>query len=271
MSIKKRKILFLVSWLCVIIYLIGGLSYASYRSNELICNTLDVCVADSVNYRFVTSGMIKRLLAQTGKMPVGIPINSVNVKMLEDSIAQMVAVSDAQVYMRHNGVLRIDVRQRTPLVRVFNSNNQSYYVDNEGRIMPTLSSFSARVLVVTGNIREPFVPRANVDVMHWNDSLQNECKPLICSVLQLAIFIANDKFWNAQIEQIYVDAPGNILLIPTVGPHTIELGPVDGYKNKLSKLKSFYTNALPYEGWNRYRTINLKFSNQIICTKNKES
>lgn len=267
MSGRTRKILSFASWLGMIFYLICGLTFATNRADEVICNGVEVNVKDSVNYRFVTSAMIRRMMTEAGKMPIGIPINSVNTKILEDNVASMVAVRDVQVYKQMNGIIRIDVRQRTPIVRVFNANNQSYYIDNEGRVMPTSSNFSARVLVVTGNIREPFIPKVNVDVMQWADSLYHAESPLICQILQLSRFIASNEFWNAQIEQVYVESPDNIMLIPTVGPHTIMLGGVSGYASKLKKLKKFYTRALPYEGWNRYKTINLKYSNQIICTK----
>jgi len=83
----------------------------------------------------------------------------------------------------------------------------------------------------------------------------------------LAQFIYNDELWRAQIAQVYVDNPNNIELIPRVGPHTIILGSADNFEHKLAKLRIFYQTALPEEGWNKYKQINLKYSNQIVCTK----
>ena len=267
MNKQSRKILFIVSWVLLMVYLVGGLNFSTNRADEVICNSVRVVVRDSANYRFVTSAMIKKLMTEAGKMPIGVPITGINTKELEDNISQMVAVRNVQAYKLQNGVLQIDVKQRKPIVRIFNANNQSYYIDVEGRVMPTLSNFSAHVLVVSGNIREPFTPKVNVDVTRWNDSLYNGTEPLVCKILGLARYIERHKFWSSQIEQIYVDGPNDVCLIPTVGPHTIVLGEIDGYEKKLKKLMAFYTEALPYEGWNRYKSINLKYSNQIICTK----
>lgn len=267
MNNRSRKILIVVSWVLLTVYVVYGLIFSSKRADAVICNKVEVIVDDSLNYKFVTSAIIKKKMTEASKMPLGIPINSINTKELEDDIAKMVAVSDVQVYKSLNGVLRVQVKQRKPIVRIFNANNQSYYIDRDGRIMPTLTNFSAHVLVVSGNIREPFVPKVNVNVMQWADSLYHGEAPTICKALELARFITNSDFWKSQIEQVYIDSPKDVCLIPTVGPHTIELGGFDGYEIKLAKLMAFYTQALPYEGWNKYKTINLKYSNQIICTK----
>ncbi|HPD95525.1 MAG TPA: cell division protein FtsQ, partial [Tenuifilaceae bacterium] len=67
--------------------------------------------------------------------------------------------------------------------------------------------------------------------------------------------------------QLYVNNSNNIELVPTVGPHIVLLGNLVNFKNKLAKLELLYKKALPVEGWNKYSVINLKYSNQIVCTK----
>jgi cell division protein FtsQ len=38
-------------------------------------------------------------------------------------------------------------------------------------------------------------------------------------------------------------------------------------EEKLEQLKTFYKEAMPYEGWKKYRTISVKFKGQIVCKK----
>ncbi len=38
-------------------------------------------------------------------------------------------------------------------------------------------------------------------------------------------------------------------------------------REKFRKLKIFYTEAIPYEGWNKYEEISLKYDKQIVCKK----
>jgi len=56
-------------------------------------------------------------------------------------------------------------------------------------------------------------------------------------------------------------------LIPRVGAHLILFGSIDNYERKFRNLKIFYEQGLNNIGWNKYEKINLKFDNQIVCTK----
>ena len=89
-------------------------------------------------------------------------------------------------------------------------------------------------------------------------------------VLELGNYMSNDSFWNAQIEQIYVDTAGDIILIPRVGDHTIIFGDLNDIDTKFNKLYTFYRNVAPAEGWEKYSSVNLKYKDQIICKLNKK-
>ena len=112
--------------------------------------------------------------------------------------------------------------------------------------MPLSRRFTAYLPIATGAIKEDF---AKTDLYKF------------------ALFLHNDKFWNAQIEQIVVLPNQDIKLIPRVGDHQIILGNLYGYKERLDKLLAFYENGLNETGWNKYSVINLKFDKQVVCTK----
>ena len=56
-------------------------------------------------------------------------------------------------------------------------------------------------------------------------------------------------------------------LVPEFGSHIIVLGDLSDLDKKLRKLNAFYQQALLEEGLNKYKTINLKFDNQVVCVK----
>ena len=58
-----------------------------------------------------------------------------------------------------------------------------------------------------------------------------------------------------------------MILIPRVGEQKIHIGNLDNTKEKLDNLYQFYNVALPIKGWQTYSDINLKYKNQIVCTK----
>ena len=103
------------------------------------------------------------------------------------------------------------------------------------------------------------------------------------SLALLAQTISDNSFWNAQIEQINVLANGGVELVPRVGEHIVYIGQLPNAKDKeehkalieeyvktrLDRLELFYKYGLPKAGWNKYGYINLEFSNQVICKKDK--
>ena len=132
-----------------------------------------------------------------------------------------------------------------PILRV-NSTSGNYYIDNIGSVMPLSRHYVAHVLVASGYINKEF---AMNELYHFVQFLQD------------------NEFWNNQIDQIYVDADQEVELIPLVGNHKILLGSFDDYQKKLDNLKLFYEQAIPKVGWEKYSLINLKYRNQIVCTK----
>ena len=89
----------------------------------------------------------------------------------------------------------------------------------------------------------------------------------VTDLYKFALFLQENEFWNDQIEQIYVYPDNDIELIPRVGNHRIMLGTLDEFEEKLANLKLFYEQAIPKVGWEKYSMINLKYKNQIVCTK----
>ena len=59
-------------------------------------------------------------------------------------------------------------------------------------------------------------------------------------------------------------------LIPSVGNHSVLIGDVNDLGEKFSKLKIFYREGLNHTGWSQYSEINLKYRNEVYCTKRNE-
>ena len=91
--------------------------------------------------------------------------------------------------------------------------------------------------------------------------------PIIKDIYNLASYINKDDFWKAQFQQIYVNENFEFELIPIVGDFNIIFGDISNIEKKFEKLKLMYKTGFNNEGWNKYKTINLKYKNQIVCTK----
>ena len=130
--------------------------------------------------------------------------------------------------------------------RISTKSLENYYLDNKGTIMPPEAKCVAHRVIVTGNVEKSFAMK---------------------DLYKFGVFLHNNKFWDAQIEQIHVLPDQNIELVPRVGDHLVYLGKLENFEDKLVRLKEFYKKGLNRVGWNKYSRINLEFSNQIICTK----
>jgi cell division protein FtsQ len=264
----RSKIIFGISkWLLLIAYLVASLSFAWDASQNLVCKRVDVNIEDSLTNAFITKRDIIRVIESKGRSPIGKNLNEINTHELEQKIASFNTVRNVETYKTAKGNVSVRVTQRKPIARVINRQGQNYYFDDEGKIFLWSSSYTSHVLVINGNIKEPFKITNEVNVSEWKTENDSVSSPFIYQLYEFAKFITNNSFWNAQIAQVYVDNTNDIELIPRVGGHTILLGGLNDYEVKLKKLSLFYEKALPSEGWNKYKTINLKYSNQVICTK----
>ena len=85
-------------------------------------------------------------------------------------------------------------------------------------------------------------------------------------ITELAHYLDRHPVWNSQIQQIDVEQNGDIVFYTAVGDQKIIFGTTDDIDYKFAKLRTFYRQIVPVYGWERYSAVNLKFSDQIVCT-----
>jgi len=242
-----KKIL-VITGICLLAgYLIFAAFYFQEKPMDGVCTKFEVEVKNSTSEdQFVDTENIIKYIKEKGLDPTGKQLKNVNSNAIEEAILSNQLVKKADVFVTNNGAIKASIEERKPILRVISNSGDNYYVDNEGMKMPLSKRFTAYLPVATGAIKEDF---AKADLYKF------------------ALFLHQDKFWNAQIEQIVVLPNNDIKLIPRVGDHQIILGNLQNYKERLDKLMAFYENGLNEAGWNKYSTINLKFDKQVVCTK----
>lgn len=228
------------------------------ENDQKICNELTINITDENEYQFIKKSEIERIIKQASLNPIGKKMSDINTDEIETALLKNQLIAKAECYKTPGGMVtlrgdstrtlagavKVDITQRVPILRVIGTGG-NFYIDNKGNYMPTSNHFTLYLPVVTGYADKDFV--------------QNE-------LFSFAQFLQHNKFWNAQIEQIYVRADKEIELIPRVGDHLILLGKLDNFEQKLDNLKLMYKKVFPKVGWNKYETINLKYENQVIAT-----
>lgn len=254
-KINWKGILYGFLWLISLSGLVLLMSFIEVKKVAQKCK--DVKVILPGRYNFIERDEVDRILLEAGGALVGRNLNDINIHKLENSLKNNPFIEYAKVYADMDGIVHVQIRQRVPVLRVINMANVHFYIDGNGLKMPLSDNFTAKVLVANGFIDEDF--SGKVDTL--NSKLSKD-------LYRMALFIKTDTLWDNQIEQLFVDLKGDIEMVPRVGDHKIILGDADSLQTKFRNLLVFYKKAMPKVGWDTYKTINLKYANQIVCEKN---
>lgn len=230
------------------------MSFIGIKKASMLCSEVKVYIPG--NEYFVDRQEINSILHIGNNSLVGKKLEEINIHQLEKTLQANPFIEFAKVFADMDGVVNVEIRQRQPVLRIINRFEQDFYVDQHGLKIPLSANFTAPVLVATGNIDEIFINR--VDTLHT---------AIARSLFKAADFIRKDSLWNAQIEQISVNANHEIELTPRVGNQRILLGNTDSLDKKFKNLLIFYQKALPKVGWDAYKVINIKYANQVIGVK----
>ena len=242
------------AWLISLAGVVVLLSFINVKKQTVKCTDVKILIPGADN--FIEREEIDAILKEDQGVLLGRNLENINIHKIEKKLQSNPYIGFAKVYVDMDGVLHIEVKQRQPILRILNENGQDFYIDNDGLKMPISSNFTANVLVATGHITEVFGSR--VDTLHTQ---------LARDLYKTAQYIKQDTLWDAQIEQIVVDQKNDIELIPRVGNQRIVLGNADSLEKKMKNLLLFYKKAMPQVGWDTYKTINIKYTNQIVCEK----
>ena len=241
-----KRILLSIVLLLVLAYLIVAVTAFNRKPAGQVCRDVELVIKDTVYAGFITKKEVAAMLEKKGVSPIGKHLDRIRTKTLEQALSKHPLIDEVECYKTPSGKLCIEVTQRIPILRIMSANGENYYLDNKGTVMPPDAKCVAHRVIVTGNVEKSFAMK---------------------DLYKFGVFLHNNKFWDAQIEQIHVLPDQNIELVPRVGDHLVYLGKLENFEDKLARLKEFYKKGLNRVGWNKYSRINLEFNNQIICTK----
>lgn len=232
-------------------FMVVTLAFTSLEYGQAPCRGVEV-LYEADDKITIDKDIIHKIVRGADKELVGKTFDQIDAAMIEAEVEKNPSVQNARVYKvvvkdtgSFKGILTVKVKHREPILRIITS-KESYYLDDTGHRFPVSNSSPAHVLIASGNVKEDFA--------------KTELLPCIR-------FIEEDEFWSAQIEQVYVDNDGDVFLTPLIGDHLIELGSPDNYQEKFRNMKAFYKEVLAKNNWNKYKTISLKYKNQVIAKR----
>lgn len=243
------------AWVVCLGGIITLMSFVEVKKHTVNCTNIKILIPGADN--FIEREEIDAILKQSEGQLIGRNLENINLHAIEEKIVANPYIAMATVYADMDGIIHIEISQRQPILRIINAGGQDYYIDRDGLKMPISPNFTANVLVANGHILE-----------HFGGKVDTLLTKTASDLYKTALFLKKDTLWDSQIEQIFVNDKDDIELVPRVGNQRIILGSADSMDVKMTNLLTFYKKAMPQVGWDTYKTINIKYTNQIVCERN---
>jgi len=192
---------------------------------------------------FITHETVSKLLIQNQQSVTNKAKDIIDLNGLENALTSNPMIKEAQVFIDVEGKITAEIEQKKPIARV--STNASFYVDDMGSYMPLSTNYTARVPLITGTV--------------YKNQLAN--------VYTIARKIQQDDFLKKHVVEIHQNDDKSIDLKFRLNDFIIQLGSLNALDKKINNLKAFYQKAMKDKTLDNYSVVNLKFDNQVICTK----
>lgn len=259
---KMNKILKVIGFMVSVIAVLALLGFVGSKRSAASCEELVINIHADSGKNLVTEADVKNRISNKIGIVIGESLNGINTKAIEAELRAIPFVRSARVYETINKKLIIELKERKPMARLIDNSGNTAILDSEGYLMPLSGNTALRLPVITGQfaLSSEFINTNG----HVSDSLAHAS---LDDVFTYASAIAAQPFWTAQIQQTDLNSYGDFVAFPQVGKHTINFGSVENIDEKLNRLLIFYKKGMEESGWNKYTSINLKYKDQIVCTK----
>lgn len=241
-----KKYIIHIKFLAVLLLVVFLYGFAAKRNYKRKIDKIDIEFSNGKNL-FITYETVNKLLIQNLENKKIQTIESLHLNNLEKTVKSNEMIQNAEIYTTIDNKLGAIVTQRTPVLRVINK-LETFYFDEFGKKMPLSKIYSARVPIVSSEIFE-------------NNNTE---------IINLAKRIKKDNFLKKQIigiEQVEKEGVNQFNLRTRVGDQIIIFGTVQNFNTKKYKLKAFYQKVMKDSALHNFDTINLKFKNQVVCSK----
>ncbi|MDD3877405.1 MAG: hypothetical protein PHT69_12355 [Bacteroidales bacterium] len=263
MNKKFKKILTITFWILITSIIIFLLIRSQKQQNKRLCTALIINIDDNREGSLVSHEEIEQLIRDSiGILVDNKKLSEIDLQKINRIISRSQLIEDVTVFSSLDGEIIVEITQRKPVVRVFNSLGESFYIDKKGIMFPLSQNHTERVVVASGYINEPYRALQKTDNKGLTLSRQ-----ILNNIYKVALYISEDNFWNAMISEIIAAENGDLELVPVTGGHKVLFGDVDNIQEKLENLLIFYKEVSNKSSWNKYKTINIKFKDLIYCTE----
>lgn len=179
--------------------------------------------------------------------PVGLLADSVDYDTIFSSVRELPYVKQVAVRMSFRGTLTVEIEERQPIG--FLAGKPRAYFDEDGVVLPSVLGKWIDVPIVYG-----FNAKASGDTLSGSDFEQ---------VKDFLTATKNDPFsWSTLSEVAWNEDEGVVALSSENGVKL--LFGRNEFEQKVTHWKAFYKDVVSHRGINSFRSVDLRFRNQIV-------
>ena len=252
-----KYILIAFTVIAITAYLLIAFVFVDNKKQTVVCKDIKVTIADNDEFMFFEPRDIKSILINSGEKIIDEQIDNIDTHKLKQILSRQHSIKSIKIFTTIDETLNVEIELRRPILRI-QCKNAHFYIDESGYMFPLVARPNLHIPIVTGTMPTTIANNYAGNIPKNEKFLNN--------LYNFAVFLNENEFWNNMIEQIHINN-NKVEFIPQIAEHIVVLGSLENFKPKLNKLQKFYKNALPAIGWDKYKTINIEYKNQIICKK----
>ncbi len=162
-----------------------------------------------------------------------------------------------------NEILVVNIVECQPVMRVYNKNGQSVFLDYDGNVYPAKPGYTAHLLIGSGMLNFRVLNDKSASV--YGAEYKNNDLPKIYQVMKSVL---NNSYSKCCVKQVYYDGKDYEMVMNNVDMKVI-LGDDSNVDEKLMNMQYFFEKMQGSPELKGYSAINFNFENQVVCTRNK--
>jgi cell division protein FtsQ len=231
--------------IALLAYIFVAVSFTSAGERNDTFNGLQICIDDTTGSGFVTSADIDSELGNLSNRIRATKHSNINTLAIENKLRSLDKIEDVRCIILNNGVLQIDVVPMQPVARVFDG-NKSYYINSHGKRIAAEARYHVDVPIVSGHFASG---------------------EAVAELLPMFDFIRRNPEYDALVTEVTKNKRGDIIVVPSVVGHVINIGDTTMIADKFSRLRKFYHEVMNIKGWNYYDTLSVKWRGRLVATR----
>ena len=238
-----RSWLFAILTVITVGYLVAAWFMTKSAAANRMCQGVLITVHDTSEIHFVTP---QELSAELGDLPsraLDTRLADIDIDSIERMFNLFDKIERVNVNILTSGKLLIDVWPMRPVARIFDSAGQSYYINRAGKRIAAEPGYFLDVPVVKGDFSPTFPATSLIPLIDYSEA---------------------DPVWRDAISMIEARSSGDIILVPVIRGHVINMGDTTNFADKFRRLKLMYSKVMSSKGWDFYKEISLKWRGQVV-------